>query len=89
MKCLVCDDELNLGGVCARCGADYGEVNVELLRGVNRFELRTAELLARLVEGDPHTHGTQWPCSSCRTISNLLNRPFGCIKKRAKERAKR
>jgi hypothetical protein len=81
MICLVCQEKLNLGGKCARCGADYGTVNIELLRVVGRFELRIAELLARLVEADPHVHGPR-PCASCKTISGLLDRPFGCQKRR-------
>lgn len=86
MKCPICEEKLNLGGICPRCGADYGGVNVELLRAVNKFELRTAELLARLFEGDPH----QWskrPCPTCRPISELLGRPFGCVKERGEKKS--
>jgi hypothetical protein len=86
MKCAVCQERLNLGGKCARCGADYGEVNIELLEAVGRYEFRTAEMIARLVEGDPHTHGTR-PCASCKAISSLLDRPFGCEKNRAGPRS--
>jgi hypothetical protein len=33
----------------------------------------------RVVEGDPHQFGKR-PCDSCRTISRLLGRAFGCSK---------
>jgi hypothetical protein len=40
-----------------------------------------AETVASVVEADPH----QWsarPCQSCRVVSGLLGRPFGCEKRR-------
>ncbi len=33
----------------------------------------------RLIEQDPH----QWskrPCTTCQTVSSLINRPFGCVR---------
>ena len=36
-----------------------------------------AELVARLIEADPHQWSTR-PCSTCQTISSVLDRPFGC-----------
>ena len=41
------------------------------------------EAVLRIVESDPHVHGTR-PCESCRTISGLMERPFGCGTRRAK-----
>lgn len=34
----------------------------------------------RLIEQDPH----QWsmrPCATCRSVSAIVGRPFGCVKK--------
>lgn len=86
MICTVCNNELNQDGSCPRCGADYGGVNVELLRIVHDIEFRVAEVIARLVEGDPHQWSTR-PCATCKAISSLLDRPFGCYKKRAGPRS--
>lgn len=36
-----------------------------------------AEAVARVVEADPH-HFSPRPCPSCRTISGLLGRAYGC-----------
>jgi len=33
MKCAICDETLSPGGLCPRCEADYGAVNIRLLRG--------------------------------------------------------
>jgi hypothetical protein len=35
-----------------------------------------AELVARLLEADAHHFSS--PCSTCRSVSSLLGRPFGC-----------
>ncbi len=32
-----------------------------------------------LIEKDPHQYSKR-PCDTCRTISNLIGRPFGCEK---------
>ena len=51
------------------------------LRGKEDALLRAlAEAVASVVECDPH----QWsarPCQSCRVVSGLLGRSFGCEKK--------
>jgi hypothetical protein len=39
-----------------------------------------AEVLARVLEADPHSFGSR-PCSTCTTASALLGRPFGCSAK--------
>lgn len=39
-----------------------------------------AEAVASVIEADPH----QWsprPCTTCRVVSGLLGRPFGCAAK--------
>lgn len=36
-----------------------------------------AETIARLVEADPHQFSTR-PCPTCRPVSRLLGRAFGC-----------
>ena len=36
--------------------------------------------ILNLIEGDPH----QWsvrPCSTCQTISQMIEEPFGCLRK--------
>jgi len=34
--------------------------------------------ILNIIQRDPHQWSTR-PCQSCRTISSLINRPFGCI----------
>ena len=34
-----------------------------------------------LIEKDPHLFGSR-PCSTCETVSNMIGRPFGCVKRR-------
>jgi len=34
-----------------------------------------------LIESDPHTFGDR-PCATCKAVSVLLKRPFGCMKLR-------
>lgn len=39
-----------------------------------------AEVVARLLESDPHQFSTR-PCPTCQTVSAMLGRPFGCSAK--------
>lgn len=39
-----------------------------------------AEIVCRLIEGDMHSFSTR-PCQTCRSITELVGRPFGCSKK--------
>lgn len=41
------------------------------------FVVERAETVARLFEADPHQFSTR-PCSTCRAVSSLLGRSFGC-----------
>ena len=36
--------------------------------------------IIRLIEDDPHQWSTR-PCQTCKTISSLIGKPFGCVKK--------
>lgn len=36
-----------------------------------------ADAVARLIEADSHQFSTR-PCQTCRAVSSLLARPFGC-----------
>jgi len=39
--------------------------------------------ILNLIEKDPH----QWtarPCSTCQTISQMIEEPFGCVRKEGK-----
>lgn len=38
------------------------------------------ETVLRLIEGDSHSHGKR-ACETCRAVSIIANRPFGCFKK--------
>lgn len=38
------------------------------------------EVVLKMIETDPHVFGTR-PCSTCLAITELVARPFGCIKK--------
>ena len=40
--------------------------------------------ILQLIEGDPHQWSTR-PCSTCKAISLMIGKPFGCVKK-AKEK---
>lgn len=42
-----------------------------------------ANAALNLIEKDPHQWSSR-PCSTCETISNLLDRDFGCVKVRKK-----
>lgn len=48
----------------------------------DRGARRDLELLARLVEADPHQWSTR-PCQTCTTASSVLGRSFGCVAKAA------
>ena len=37
--------------------------------------------ILNLLENDPHQWSTR-PCSTCETISQVIEEPFGCVKKR-------
>jgi len=87
MKCLVCGSEPLEHGQCPHCGADFSQVNAELYCLAHRVEFRVAELVARLWESDPHDLGTR-PCSTCRTVTGILGRPFGCVARAATKAAK-
>ena len=39
------------------------------------------EPILNLIEEDPHQWSSR-PCSTCQTISQMIERPFGCVKKR-------
>ncbi len=39
-----------------------------------------SEIVARLIETDPHSWSTR-PCQTCQSITELIGRPFGCNKK--------
>jgi hypothetical protein len=38
------------------------------------------EAVIRLVEQDPHQFSTR-PCSTCRAVSSIIDKPFGCVRK--------
>ena len=38
------------------------------------------ESVLRLIESDPH-HWSSRPCATCRAISGIVGRPFGCSRK--------
>lgn len=42
-----------------------------------------AQIIARvaldLIDKDGHVFGSR-PCSTCRTITNLINKEFGCVR---------
>lgn len=40
--------------------------------------------ILQLIEEDPHLWSTR-PCSTCKAISSMIGKPFGCVKK-AKEK---
>jgi hypothetical protein len=42
------------------------------------------EVILRLIEADPHQWSSR-PCPTCRAISGIIDRPFGCVKKRENE----
>lgn len=38
------------------------------------------EAVLELLEADPHQFSTR-PCSTCRAVSTIIDRPFGCVRK--------
>ncbi len=38
------------------------------------------DLVVRLIEGDPHQFSKR-PCATCKVITGILGRPFGCASK--------
>ena len=38
---------------------------------------RLTDPILRLIQNDPHQWSTR-PCTTCQTISQLVNKPFGC-----------
>jgi hypothetical protein len=47
-------------------------------RVVEAAALTLVDAALRLIEGDGHTFGSR-PCVTCRTVSSLVGRSFGCI----------
>ncbi len=39
--------------------------------------MQSTDAAFRLIEEDPHQWSSR-PCQTCRAISNLIGRPFGC-----------
>ncbi len=39
-----------------------------------------ADIALDVIEEDPHSWSSR-PCPTCKTVSSLIGRPFGCIKK--------
>lgn len=39
------------------------------------------DAILKLIQEDPHQWSTR-PCSTCRTITSMIDRPFGCDKYR-------
>ncbi len=50
---------------------------VASIRDLSQRRDDSAEIVARLIEADPHQWSTR-PCPTCRTITAVLGRPFGC-----------
>lgn len=44
---------------------------------VAEARMEPANLIARLLHGDPHQWGKR-PCQTCRAVSSILGYPFGC-----------
>lgn len=47
------------------------------IREETPIQLSLAEVVARLLESDPHGFSTR-PCQTCNQVSAVLGRPFGC-----------
>lgn len=45
--------------------------------GMKAAALALVDAALRVIEGDPHMFSTR-PCQTCRTVSSLVARPFGC-----------
>jgi len=45
-----------------------------------KVENEVIDVVQKLLEGDSHQFSTR-PCQTCRTISDLISRPFGCSAK--------
>ena len=49
----------------------------QLLQASISLHMKT---ILNLIESDPHQWSSR-PCTTCRTVSNLIGRPFGCMNK--------
>jgi len=59
-------------------------VDKEIVKVKENEVLRAlAESVAAVIESDPHQWSSR-PCQTCRVISGLLGRPFGCEKRAGK-----
>lgn len=67
------------GGICA----EQENRRSASQQNNNSYDQKISETVARLFEADPHQYSSR-PCQTCRAISSLLNRPFGCEKKSIK-----
>ena len=47
---------------------------------ITAISIQLADTVARMVEADPHQWSSR-PCSTCRAISSLIGRSFGCMAK--------
>lgn len=47
-------------------------------RVVSAAALLLVDAALRLIEGDSHEFGSR-PCVTCRTVSSLVGRSFGCV----------
>lgn len=54
----------------------------EVIRAAVNIILKT---VLDLIQDDPHLWSKR-PCSTCRSISAIINKPFGCVLKADQER---
>lgn len=46
----------------------------------SRLVVERAEAVASVLERDPHQFSTR-PCATCRAVTSILGRPFGCVRR--------
>lgn len=54
--------------------------NLESRVGSLEVHVTAAELVARLIEADPHGFGKKG-CQTCKSVSAIVGRKFGCLVK--------
>lgn len=60
-------EEINRGA-----GGEFAEARL-----LDAAVQRLTDPILRLIQNDPHQWSTR-PCTTCQTISQLVNKPFGC-----------
>ncbi len=57
--------------------------DADVQKVIKAAALLMAETALQMIEKDPHQYSSR-PCETCRVISSLIGRPFGCMSAKTK-----